>query len=146
MVFLIDLSLLKEFSKKKISFEDFHNSIWTRLSRSSGSWLMLYSALVWNVPTKIGHILGKWIVSKFRDFLDKMTLKLKYVITIFCDMAKKTNVNFWLKLAWILELKFKSKTDCVILSNTYSNSFCIVLWIISSIFRVTVNIFIRSSK
>ena len=39
MVFLIDLSLLKEFSKKKISFEDFHNSIWTGLSRSSGSWI-----------------------------------------------------------------------------------------------------------
>ena len=34
-----DLSLLKEFLKK-ISFEDFHNFIWTRLSRSSGSWTM----------------------------------------------------------------------------------------------------------
>ena len=32
-----DLSLLKEFSKK-ISFKDIHNSIWTRPSRSSGSW------------------------------------------------------------------------------------------------------------
>ena len=31
-----DLSLLKKFSKK-ISFKDFHNFIWTRLSRSSGS-------------------------------------------------------------------------------------------------------------
>ena len=33
-----DLSLLKEFSKK-ISFKDFHNFIWTRLSKSSGSCL-----------------------------------------------------------------------------------------------------------
>ena len=31
-----DLSSFKEFSKK-ISFKDFHNFIWTRLSRSSGS-------------------------------------------------------------------------------------------------------------
>ena len=33
-----DLSLQKEFSKQ-IGFEDFHNFIWTRLSRSSGSWI-----------------------------------------------------------------------------------------------------------
>ena len=47
-----DLSLLKEFSKK-ISFKDFHNFIWTRLSRSRGScikwiyfWRVLFSTTV----------------------------------------------------------------------------------------------------
>ena len=35
-----DLSSLKEFSKK-IIFKDFYYFIWTRLSRSSGSWAML---------------------------------------------------------------------------------------------------------
>ena len=40
-----------------------------------------------------------WENELFQNFLDKMTLKLKYVITIFSEIAKKTNVNFWLKLA-----------------------------------------------
>ena len=39
-----DLSSLKEFSKK-IIFKDFYNFIWTRLSRSSGSWLIPYPSI-----------------------------------------------------------------------------------------------------
>ena len=38
---LTDLSLSKDFSKK-ISFADFHNFIWTRLSRSSGTWTSVW--------------------------------------------------------------------------------------------------------
>ena len=39
-----DLSSLKEFSKK-IIFKNFYDFIWTRLSRSSGSWLNLWFLL-----------------------------------------------------------------------------------------------------
>ena len=62
----------------------------------------------------------KGILETFGWFsMSKNDLEIK-IFSIFCDKAKNLRFIFdlWLKIAWILEFKFKSRTDFVILSKT----------------------------
>ena len=120
MVFLIDLltdlSLLKEFSKKN-SFEDFHNFIWTGLSRSSGSWAVqrkLKKGLKMHAKTLI------LIYKKFRyhkvymvflkDFLNKFSnfWMMCWFVRLFHDDTRSLVVNAALTLM-LLTKKNKKK-------------------------------------